>query len=92
MTFLEAYHKMLFTHLNGQTTVKVVRTDGVEYPSSETLLSIQNQTGRSVDSQTSEYLSKNWDVELVEGKAVTNEEIKAILIDPNIAGKIVRIV
>ena len=70
MTFLEAYHKMLFTHLNGQTpetTVKVVRTDGVEYPSSETLLSIQNQTWRSVDSQTSEYLSKNWDVELVEG-------------------------
>ena len=30
-------------------------------------------------------------VELL-GRAVTNEEIKAILIDPNIAGKIVRIV
>ena len=29
---------------------------------------------------------------VVLGKAVTNEEIKAILIDPNIAGKIVRIV
>mgnify|MGYP003674502889 CR=1 len=68
MTFLEAYQKMLFSHFNAEApvSVKVVRTDGVEYPSAETLLSIQNRTGRSVDSQTSEYLSKNWDVELGE--------------------------
>ena len=70
MTFLEAYNKMNeLLALPTIASANVVRTDGIDYPSAETLLLKQKQTGQSIDSQTYAYLAKNWDIEFSESSS-----------------------
>tara|TARA_R110000782_G_scaffold10359_2_gene32423 strand:+ start:4755 stop:4973 length:219 start_codon:yes stop_codon:yes gene_type:complete len=71
MTFLEAYNKMNeLLALPTIASANVVRTDGIDYPSAETLLLKQKQTGQSIDSQTDAYLAKNWDIEFSESSSI----------------------